>query len=55
LEETVDILNLPKFDAQANIQADPTLVKIPNQIEDQLRSCVAAIASTYRENLFHNF
>jgi hypothetical protein len=58
LDETVDTIKLPKFDAKADARAaskDHTTVQIPQEVEDQLRACVASIASTYRNNHFHNF
>lgn len=58
LDETVDILQLPKFDSQAEVHAakmDHTSIEIPKVIMDQLQSCIASIANTYRDNAFHNF
>ncbi len=58
LDETVDVIKLPKFDAKADVRAaktEPTNVRIPLVVEEQLRSCVATIADTYRGNSFHNF
>ena len=58
LDETVDIIKLPKFDAKADVRVartDHTTVQIPQIVEDQLRTCIATIANTYRDNYFHNF
>jgi len=58
LDETVDTIKLPKFDAKADARAataDHTAVHIPQIVEDQLRACVTTIANTYRNNHFHNF
>ena len=58
LDEAVDMLELPRFDAKAEDQAartDPAAIPIPQLVEDQLRACIAAIANTYRDNHFHNF
>ena len=58
LDETVDIIKLPKFDAKADVRVartDHTNVHIPQIVEDQLRTCIATISNTYRDNYFHNF
>lgn len=58
LDETVDMIKLPKFDARADSRAartDNTEIRLPPIVEEQLRICVTTIADTYRSNPFHNF
>jgi hypothetical protein len=58
LDETVDMIKLPKFDRKADSKAhkmDEASVVIPPRVEQQLRTCVETIAATYRNNPFHNF
>jgi hypothetical protein len=59
LDEVVEIITLPKFDANAvaSLQdIDPDLVTFESDaIEKQLRDYVTAIASMYRDNPFHSY
>jgi Adenylate and Guanylate cyclase catalytic domain len=49
------IIPLPSFDAEAVARVHETKVSIPRLVRSQLRMYVAAIASGYRKNAFHNF
>jgi hypothetical protein len=55
LDEVSEIIKLPKFDAKAKQQENPSKIDLPKQVEDQLRLYVASIAAMHRDNHFHNF
>lgn len=56
IDEVKDIITLPKFDPKvAKKQADASLVKLPEDVMDQLHNYIAEIALLYRDNPFHNF
>jgi len=54
LEEVKEIIALPEFKA-GSTQMDPTAVKIPTQVKEELHLLVSEIASLYNENPFHSF
>jgi class 3 adenylate cyclase len=56
LDEVVEIIHLPKFDAQAyKHQENPNKIVIPANVVEQLRLFVTTVAAMYRDNPFHNF
>ena len=56
LDEVVEIVELPKFDAKTQrSQPDPNTMEISSQVIQQLREFVENIACMYRQNSFHNF
>mmetsp|Transcript_21704 Transcript_21704/g.53623 ORF Transcript_21704/g.53623 Transcript_21704/m.53623 type:complete len:1229 (+) Transcript_21704:221-3907(+) len=56
LDEVVEIIPLPGFDAEANERnQDPNDVELPDEVVDQVKLFVASIAMMYRNNPFHNF
>jgi hypothetical protein len=56
LEEQVDVIMLPKYEPEVTArQADPEKVAISDQVHDLLREYMVDVASSYRENPFHNF
>jgi hypothetical protein len=56
LNEVVEIINMPKFDARTQRnQLDPNSVELSVDVVTQLREYVEAIAAQYRQNPFHNF
>lgn len=55
LEEIAKIITLPEFDKNAAASfVDPREIKINSKVTEQLQNYVAIIASTYRDNPFHN-
>ena len=54
INETVEAITLPRFDADAHTR-DWHKVQIDSIVAQQLREFVSIIASTYRDNPFHNF
>jgi Adenylate and Guanylate cyclase catalytic domain len=55
MDELDLIIPLPSFDAEAVARVHETNVRLPKLVHSQLRMYVAAIASGYRKNAFHNF
>lgn len=55
LDEVKEIITLPAFDAGLAKLEDPDNVVISDTVEHELRSLIACIAETYRQNPFHNF
>ncbi|CAB9530159.1 Receptor-type guanylate cyclase gcy [Seminavis robusta] len=55
LDEVVEVIEMPTFEASHAGEADISQVKIPEKVIAQLNRCVASIAATYRTNPFHNF
>jgi class 3 adenylate cyclase len=56
LDEVEEIVNLPKFDANAaSSQQNPESLDLGTDVFNQLREYVATIAAMYRDNPFHNF
>lgn len=56
LEEVKEIIELPEYNVQDNqAENDPDMIKLPEQVSDQLRSYVTCIGKLYRCNPFHNF
>ena len=53
LDEVQEIISLPKFRGEAVRETDS--VRLEESIELELKDYVAAIASMYRDNPFHNF
>ena len=53
LDEVVEIVNLPNFNATAHVGKEP--VDLSPRIYSQLREYITQIASMYQENPFHNF
>ena len=54
LDEVQEIITLPKFSAQV-AETDASEVEVDPQVASQLKNYVIAVASTYRNNPFHNF
>ena len=54
LDEVVEVVNLPKFDARMG-DLDTEAIKLDPTIEIQLREYVQTVAAMYRDNPFHNF
>jgi hypothetical protein len=55
LDEVVDIITLPKFDAKLADKEDTCKVELSEIVFEQLHSFVMALASLYLDNPFHNF
>jgi hypothetical protein len=56
LDEMVDIIALPKFNAQAaKKQLRPEDIELGEKVESELGNYVSSIAMMYRDNPFHNF
>ena len=56
LDEAVDIIQLPKFDAEAaRKQEDIKNIQLPPEVIEQLFRLVTDIAKMYNDNPFHNF
>jgi class 3 adenylate cyclase/hemoglobin-like flavoprotein len=57
LDEVVDILTLPKFNAEAAMkQVDPKEVELPEIVDKQIHEYVTVLAKMYRRDVpFHNF
>jgi hypothetical protein len=56
IDEIVEIISMPKFDEKAAIKGiDHHSVEIDPVVARQLHDYVSIIASTYRDNPFHNF
>lgn len=56
LDEATGAVSLPQFDHEAGSKnADESVVHLDANFVQQLREYVSIIASTYRENAFHNF
>jgi hypothetical protein len=53
LDEVVDVLTLPKFNAKGIYDAET--VQLGPEVVSQLRAFVSEIASKYQDNSFHNF
>ena len=55
-DEYADVINMPVFDAKkAKKFVDPDTIELEPEVVSQLRDFVAAVASMYRGNHFHNF
>ncbi|CAB9503949.1 Receptor-type guanylate cyclase gcy [Seminavis robusta] len=55
-EETVEVLELPEFDAKAAAkEGDPEEVQLDDRVIQQLADYVQSIARLYRANPFHNY
>ena len=54
LDEVVEIVNLPNFNAHAR-RPDPNSIKLPPEAMAQLSTYIAGIADMYQANPFHNF
>ena len=56
LDEVVEVVNLPKFDARcASAETEADNIQLGENVEMQLRDYVQTIAAMYRNNPFHNF
>jgi hypothetical protein len=56
LDEVTEVIRLPKFEAKAAAIGDEyKKVQISETVKAQLREYVSIIASSYRDNSFHNF
>jgi hypothetical protein len=56
LGEVCEIITLPSFDAKvAKDEADYKTIDLGENVQSQLRDCVAILASMYRDNPFHCF
>ena len=55
VDEIVEIIELPEFNAKDGVEEDPSKVVIDPEAVDQLREYVTCIAAMYRRNPFHNF
>jgi len=56
LDEVAEVILLPRFNAKAVVvPKDVREIELDNNVLIQLREYVAIIASTYRDNPFHNF
>jgi hypothetical protein len=56
LDEVTEVIRLPKFEAKAAAIGDEyKKVQISETVKAQLREYVSIIASSYRNNSFHNF
>ena len=56
LDEVREIISLPEFNSKISAnQVDPDRIDIPQNVTDQLRHLVSAIASLYNDNPFHSF
>ena len=55
LDEVVEAIDLPKFDEKNVVQSSSKNVNIDQQVIRELHEFVSVIASTYRDNPFHNF
>ena len=53
VDEVAEVIELPKH--RSTVGYDSTEVKLPPEVEKQLSHYVSTIASTYRNNPFHNF
>ena len=54
IEEVVEIIHLPEFDAEQEGPIDPEFM-LDTDVMRQLREYVTEISGTYRENPFHSF
>jgi hypothetical protein len=55
LDEVVEVLKLPDFDAEACLTPMDIDTDISPAVAQQLRDVVTSIANNYRDNPFHNF
>ena len=57
LDEVKEIIVLPEFNAEAaKLEDDPSKIKLPEEVVDQMKEYVTIIASLYHhDNPFHNF
>lgn len=56
LEEVREIIALPEFNVKASVMnVEPQNIVIPQNVTDQLRHLVSAIAGSYNDNPFHSF
>lgn len=55
LDEVVEIIELPEFNANVHAQIDEHNVNLPDIVIDELRAFVAGIAAMYNQNAFHSF
>ena len=56
MEEAREVVRMPEFNpAVASDVSHSDLIELPEEVESQLRLFVLSIASTYRDNEFHNF
>jgi len=56
LDEMVDIIRLPEFDAKAaSKQKDPDSINLGEEVVSQLHDYVTVVSTLYRDNPFHNF
>ena len=56
VDDVTEVIELPAFDAEMFVASvDPKTVELKENVVNQLREYVTIIASTYRENPFHNY
>ena len=55
LDEVVEIIELPEFNANVHAQIDEDNVNLPDIAIDELRAFVSGIAAMYNQNAFHSF
>jgi 3'5'-cyclic nucleotide phosphodiesterase len=55
LDETVEVITLPDFDAKVLEKDVTTICKLSDETKKQLRKYVNIVASLYNNNPFHNF
>jgi len=57
VDEVVEVVHLPKFDASAQHKepTDPDTIELPEAAVSQLEDYVQAVAAMYPNNPFHNF
>ena len=56
IDEVAEVIVLPDFNARMSAErANYKNIELKEEIMDQLKSYVTAIAATYRDNPFHNF
>lgn len=54
LDEVKEVIALPEFNGRS-VPVDPTTVKIPIRVTEELHLMVSRIAALYNDNAFHNF
>ncbi|KAL7572297.1 hypothetical protein ACA910_017895 [Epithemia clementina (nom. ined.)] len=56
LDEVQEIIKLPDFDSRAaRLNEDPKQIDLGQDVKEQLRNFISAVASLYHPNHFHNF
>ena len=55
MEEVVEIIELPEYNAKAQAQVDVEGIRILSAVVDELRTYISAIAAMYNDNHFHSF